>query len=150
MSQTGSLKEQKLVSHDFGGWKSKMTIPARLVSSKTAHHVLICSFLCVLTFLVSFPLLIKTLSYWIRTLPLWPPLNLIISLKALSSNTVTWGVSVQPMNFRSYSSLHKTYHFLYWMSYLVCLLINLTVPFKIILVFIKMVHIQGTAQRHSG
>ena len=37
-------------------------------------------------------------SYWVRVLHLWPHLNVLISLKALSPSTVILGVRLQHMN----------------------------------------------------
>lgn len=91
------LKQQKFVSHSFGGWKFKIKGSADMVTDENSLPGLqTASFsLC--------PHRMRRKGSWlylvlrryqvsgIRASLLWPPLTLTISLKGPTFNTVTWG-----------------------------------------------------------
>lgn len=74
IQHNGWIKQQKIIFHSCGGWKSKIKVPAGLVSPEASVLVLFCVF----TSLV----LTRYQCYWIRAPHLWPYLAILTSLKA--------------------------------------------------------------------
>ena len=105
--QTGQLKQRTdtYVFHSSGGWMSKIKLPTGLfwweLSSWLAHSCLLAvrSHDLSSRHMFSWCLcLTRTLVLWVRAPTLWPHLNLITSLKALSPNTVFLRVRAQLIN----------------------------------------------------
>lgn len=54
--------------------------------------------------------------WWIRVPPLWPHVNLIASLRALSQNIVMLGVRTLTRILGEHNSVHKTKLFFWWVN----------------------------------
>lgn len=95
-----------------------------ILSVREGRDLFLFLFMCALG--ISF--LIMTLVFWIRVPPLWPHLNLITALKALSPNKVTlgvraiiyefWGDRIQPIILSHFKSIYRISTFLFtWNLY---------------------------------
>ena len=96
MPKTRQLKQQKLISSQSGGWKSKIQMSAGLVSGEPSLPDLwmvpsfAVPFLCAHMSLASLHLLTRT--YQMKTPPFSLHWTLILSLKSLSPSTITLGI----------------------------------------------------------
>ena len=108
----GSLNNQNLFSNSSGGWKSKIKVPAGLVSGVwsllglqvavflASHCVVIWPFLCAFVEKRERIFSYKTINPIMRTPPAWPNLILIGSQRSHLQIPPQWGLELQYMNFR--------------------------------------------------